>query len=173
MSQLQAEAELARADGRVRTWLSCSVLLAGVLWQLGRRPEAVAAFESAVSTCLFEGIKQPFLGESGLLPEVMPELIDAASVRRTNRLREAYLAELRVEMAAYGVKAGTAGEGALSGREKQMLGLLVEGLTYREMASELGLSINTVKFHMKNLYGKLGVRNRRAAIHAAAMNRLL
>ena len=173
VSQLQAEAELARADGRVRTWLSCSVLLAGALWQLGRQPEAVAAFESAVSTCLFEGIKQPFLGESGLLPDVMPELIDAASVRRTNRLREAYLAELRVEMAAYGVKAGTAGEGALSGREKQMLGLLVEGLTYREMASELGLSINTVKFHMKNLYGKLGVRNRRAAIHAAAMNRLL
>ncbi len=54
-----------------------------------------------------------------------------------------------------------------------MLRLLVEGLTYGEMAAELGLSVNTVKFHLKNLYGKLGVHNRRAAIRAAAKTRLL
>ena len=67
----------------------------------------------------------------------------------------------------------TAREGILSPRENQVLGLLVEGLTYGEMAAELGLSVNTVKFHLKNLYGKLGVQNRRAAIHAAAKTRLL
>ena len=177
VSLMQAEADAARADGRVRTWLSCSILLAGALWQLGRQPEAVAAFEPAVTTCLFEGIKQPFVEESAWLPEVMPELIEAASVRRTNRLREAYLAELRVELRgkrdACGGRGEAAREGILSRRERQALGLLIEGLTYGEMAAELDLSVNTVKFHLKNLYGKLGVRNRRAAIHAAAKARLL
>ena len=172
-SVLQTEADEARADGRVRTWLSCSILLAGALWHVGRKPQALAAFESAVSTCLFEGIKQPFVEESVVLPDVMPRLIEAVSARRTNRLREAYLAELSVEMAARAARAGTTGEGVLSRREQQVLRLLVEGLTYREMASELELSVNTVKFHMKNLYGKLGVQNRRAAIQAAAMTRLL
>ena len=122
---------------------------------------------------LFEGIKQPFVEESALLPTVMPELIEAASARRTNRLREAYLSELRVEMSACRAGTPTAREGILSPRENQVLGLLVEGLTYGEMAGELGLSVNTVKFHLKNLYGKLGVQNRRAAIHAAAKTRLL
>ena len=172
-SLLQTQADAARTDGRVRTWLSCSVLLAAALWQLGRQPQAVAAFEAAVSTCLFEGIKQPFVEESALLPTVMPELIEAASARRTNRLREAYLSELRVEMSACRAGTHTAREGILSPRENQVLGLLVEGLTYGEMAAELGLSVNTVKFHLKNLYGKLGVQNRRAAIHAAAKTRLL
>ena len=172
-SLLQAQADAARTDGRVRTWLSCSVLLAAALWQLGRQPRAVAAFEAAVSACLFEGIKQPFVEESALLPTVMPELIEAASARRTNRLREAYLSELRVEMSACRAGTPTAREGILSPRENQVLGLLVEGLTYGEMAAELGLSVNTVKFHLKNLYGKLGVQNRRAAIHAAAKTRLL
>ena len=172
-SLLQAQADAARTDGRVRTWLSCSVLLAAALWQLGRQPQAVAAFEAAVSTCLFEGIKQPFVEESALLPTVVPELIEAASARRTNRLREAYLSELRVEMSACRTGTPTAREGILSPRENQVLGLLVEGLTYGEMAAELGLSVNTVKFHLKNLYGKLGVQNRRAAIHAAAKTRLL
>ena len=172
-SVLQTEAEEARADGRVRTWLSCSILLAGALWHVGRKPQALAAFESAVSTCLFEGIKQPFVEESVVLPDVMPRLIEAVSASRTNRLREAYLAELSVEMAARAARAGTTGAGVLSRREQQVLRLLVEGLTYREIASELELSVNTVKFHIKNLYGKLGVQNRRTAIQAAAMTRLL
>ena len=170
---LQAQGDEARTDGRVRTWLSCSVLLAGALWQLGRQPEAVAAFEAAVTACLFEGIKQPFVEESALLPQVLPELIEAALARRTNRLREAYLAELRVEMSACRVGDATAREGILSRRERQVLGLLTEGLTYGELAAELGLSVNTVKFHLKNLYSKLGVQNRRAAIHAAARTRVL
>ena len=170
---LRAEADAAHEAGRTRTWLSASILLAGALWRLGRQPEAVGAFESAVSACLFEGIKQPFVEEGAVLPEVMPDLIEEAGARRTNRLRDAYLAELRVELSQGGHRRPSAGEGMLSRREKQVLGLLVEGLTYGEMAAELELSVNTVKFHLKNLYGKLGVQNRRAAIHAAAKTRLL
>ena len=51
----------------------------------------------------------------------------------------------------------------LSDRELQVLELLVEGQTYYEIAQALYVSVNTVKTHVKNIYGKLGVHNRRDA----------
>ncbi len=52
----------------------------------------------------------------------------------------------------------------LTGREKTMLAALARGRTNTELAAELGISINTVKFHLRNLYEKLGLRNRSQAI---------
>ncbi len=45
-----------------------------------------------------------------------------------------------------------------------MLSALARGRTNIELAKELGISINTVKFHLRNLYEKLGFRNRSQAI---------
>lgn len=52
----------------------------------------------------------------------------------------------------------------LTEREKTMLGALARGRTNTELAAELGISINTVKFHLRNLYEKLGLKNRSQAI---------
>jgi two-component system nitrate/nitrite response regulator NarP len=52
----------------------------------------------------------------------------------------------------------------LTGREKTMLQALARGRTNLELAQELGISINTVKFHLRNLYEKLGLKNRAQAI---------
>lgn len=52
----------------------------------------------------------------------------------------------------------------LTQREVEVLRLLVAGLSNREMASTLVLSLGTVKTHVHNIYGKLGVRNRAEAI---------
>jgi LuxR family maltose regulon positive regulatory protein len=51
----------------------------------------------------------------------------------------------------------------LSERELEVLQLLVEGQTYQEIAQALCVSVNTIKTHLKNIYGKLGVGNRREA----------
>lgn len=53
---------------------------------------------------------------------------------------------------------------SLSRREADMLEALSRGLTNRELAKELGISANTVKFHLSNLYDKLSVRSRAQAI---------
>lgn len=53
---------------------------------------------------------------------------------------------------------------SLSRRERAMLETLSKGLTNRELSAELGISTNTVKFHLSNLYEKLSVRNRAQAI---------
>lgn len=52
----------------------------------------------------------------------------------------------------------------LTAREKTMLAALARGRTNTELAAELAISINTVKFHLRNLYDKLGFRNRAQAI---------
>ncbi|SFQ98086.1 response regulator transcription factor [Poseidonocella sedimentorum] len=53
---------------------------------------------------------------------------------------------------------------SLSRKERAILEALSKGLTNRELSAELGITTNTVKFHLSNLYEKLSVRNRAQAI---------
>jgi LuxR family maltose regulon positive regulatory protein len=55
----------------------------------------------------------------------------------------------------------------LSERELEVLQLISEGLTNREIASRLFLALNTVKAHSRNIYGKLGVHSRMQAVARA------
>jgi LuxR family maltose regulon positive regulatory protein len=55
----------------------------------------------------------------------------------------------------------------LSEREIEVLQLIAEGLTNQEIASRLYLSLNTVKTHASNIYGKFGVRSRTQAVARA------
>lgn len=55
----------------------------------------------------------------------------------------------------------------LSPRERQVLALLAQGLTAREIAADLYLSVNTVKTHTRTLYRKLGVTSRVTAANWA------
>lgn len=53
---------------------------------------------------------------------------------------------------------------SLSRKERVILEALAKGLSNRELARELGISTNTVKFHLSNLYDKLSVKTRGQAI---------
>lgn len=56
-------------------------------------------------------------------------------------------------------------ERKLSKREMEILRLIASGLENSEVASELGISINTVRSHLKRTYPKLDAENRAHAIH--------
>jgi DNA-binding CsgD family transcriptional regulator len=61
----------------------------------------------------------------------------------------------------------------LTTAEARVLALLPSTLTQREMARELYLSVNTVKSHVQEIYGKFGVRTRADAVaHAQALGLL-
>jgi DNA-binding CsgD family transcriptional regulator len=51
----------------------------------------------------------------------------------------------------------------LSPREARVVELASRGLTNRQAAAELGLTIHAVKFHLSSVYRKLGVANRTEA----------
>ncbi|GCE31254.1 hypothetical protein KDA_67380 [Dictyobacter alpinus] len=61
----------------------------------------------------------------------------------------------------------------LSARELEILGLIEEGLSNREIARRLVLSVGTVKVHTRNIYGKLGVGSRTQALAQATRYNLL
>lgn len=62
------------------------------------------------------------------------------------------------------------GNNQLSPKENQIINLLLEGLTYAEISYTLNITINGVRYHIKNIYKKLKV-NSRAEIHNIYLNR--
>jgi DNA-binding NarL/FixJ family response regulator len=61
----------------------------------------------------------------------------------------------------------------LSPRELAVLQRLVAGDSYKQAASELALSVDTVRGYIKSLYRKLGVHNVAGAVARAFRERLL
>ena len=67
----------------------------------------------------------------------------------------------------------TASEDILSVREREVLGLLVEGLNYRTIADRIFISPETVRNHIRNIYEKLHVHSRSEAVAKAIRQNLL
>ncbi|WP_321797324.1 LuxR C-terminal-related transcriptional regulator [Caballeronia sp. J97] len=64
-----------------------------------------------------------------------------------------------------GVRCGDAGmQDILSERESKVLSLLAQALPNKKIARTMGISPETVKWHLKNIYGKLGVSRRDEAV---------
>ena len=61
----------------------------------------------------------------------------------------------------------------LTPHETRLLKLLVEGHNYKTAAAEVGTSVTTVAFHMRNIYDKLQVHSKSEAVAKALRNRLV
>lgn len=64
-------------------------------------------------------------------------------------------------------------ESLLSAREKEVLELVAEGFTNREIAQKLFISENTVKNHLRSILEKLQTKNRQQAVHYALKHGLV
>ncbi len=62
---------------------------------------------------------------------------------------------------------------SLTPHELRLLKFLVEGHSYKTAAVELGVSINTIAFHVQNIYGKLQVHSKSEAVARALRENLL
>ena len=61
----------------------------------------------------------------------------------------------------------------LTPHELRLLKLLVEGHSYKTAAAELGVTVNTVSFHLKSIYEKLQVHSKSEAVAKALKNHLI
>jgi DNA-binding CsgD family transcriptional regulator len=61
----------------------------------------------------------------------------------------------------------------LTPHEVRLLGLLVEGHSYKTAAGVLGSSVHTVAFHMKHIYAKLDVHSKSEAVAKALRDRIV
>lgn len=64
-------------------------------------------------------------------------------------------------------------EHRLSAREIDVLKLLVEGASYKTAADSLGVSLDTIRFHVRNIYEKLHVHSKSEAVIAAVRRGIL
>jgi DNA-binding NarL/FixJ family response regulator len=61
----------------------------------------------------------------------------------------------------------------LTQQEVELLKLIVKGHTYKTAATELGISVSTVSFHLQNIYNKLQVHSKSEAVAKALRDRLV
>ena len=61
----------------------------------------------------------------------------------------------------------------LTPHETRLLKLIVQGHNYTTAAEELGVSYNTVKFHMRRIYEKLQVHSKSEAVAKALRDRII
>jgi LuxR family maltose regulon positive regulatory protein len=134
--------------------------------------EAVESFGDIVTVFARESLYQPILDEG---KEVGPLLAAFQSkAERTGGPRElmSYMSNLsaawksRYEPEPQEVPASEASE-SLSPRESDILGLIAEGLSNKEIARDLAIAPETVKSHMKHIFIKLNVVTRAQAVSRA------
>lgn len=61
----------------------------------------------------------------------------------------------------------------LTPRENDVLSCLVRGYSYKMAASEMGITIETLRYHIKNVYGKLHVNSKSEAVAKAIQNKIV
>ncbi len=153
---LLAESQAAGATGRVVELL---ILRALVCQALGDRAGAVAALAGALERGVPAGYQRRFVDEGaplarllalGLAEGALPEAVRPAATRI---------------QALIGPAAPMAEP--LTARELQVLRLLAQGVPNRTIAAALVIEPGTVKRHLHNIFGKLGVANRTQAVARA------
>ena len=159
--------------------------LLGLLAQtMSKHDDAAIHFEDAIAFCRKAGYRPELawtcyeyadlrqaLGEHKMALALLDEALAISTDLGMRPLTEKVIA-LKVEAEAKGAKSNApAYPAGLTEREVEVLLLIAQGKTTREIASELVLSPRTVQRHTANLYAKINVRNRAEAT-AFALNEL-
>jgi LuxR family maltose regulon positive regulatory protein len=171
----QVNALLARllqaAEAQKRRGSALDILLVQALAHeaQGNRPQALAALERALALAEPEGYVRIFVDEG----EAMRLLIEKQSRNRdhplsdyVDKLLAAFAQIVPVPQSEVSNQKSTMVE-PLSERELEVLKLLRSELSGPEIAQQLIVSLNTFRTHTKNIFNKLGVNNRRAAVRRA------
>ena len=132
---------------------------------------ALTALQQALTLAEPEGFVRLFVDEGNVMRELLKEVIDQPGTVNTHYVHRLLAASSDSptpvrDSQASAVKPGALIE-SLSEREFELLRLIAVGKTNRAIADELMVSVNTVKTHARNIYGKLGVRNRTEATSRA------
>lgn len=163
--------DLATEARRTQRWnllIRVSLLLCETHARLDQPDEALAALEEAARLSQSGNQVQQYRDEGAEFAEQVRRLM-----RRTGIGRLSPVATQYVVAAAPGPKRRGQATGLLSQREAEILADLAEGLPNKAIAHRHEISEATVKFHLKNLYAKLGVGRRSLAISAARKSGLI
>jgi LuxR family maltose regulon positive regulatory protein len=157
--------ETAEAGERIAKAIKILGLQALAAQAKGDTSLALTVIENALTLALPAGFAQTFVDEGppmahllykvlgrGMAPEYVSRLLAAFPIAEPEQITSAQPRVAESNLVE-----------PLNERELEVLDLLAAGLTNREIASRLFISLNTVKAHCRNIYGKLNVHNRAQA----------
>jgi DNA-binding NarL/FixJ family response regulator len=98
-----------------------------------------------------EGIREVLNGGAPMSPEVARRVVDVFRV----------------------VRPPARSDYQLTPHETRLLRLLIEGHNYKTASAELGISVNTVSYHMRRIYEKLQVHSKSEAVSKALRGGLI
>jgi LuxR family maltose regulon positive regulatory protein len=166
LQQLQREAEAMQH----RQFLICTAMrLSAVQFSLGKVAEAVSRFGRVLTACAAAGLYQTVLDDGPIISELLRATQEGGNVKadlvpfvdrlvaglpRGGQDRSAPTSDARLLS-------------ALSPRETDILTLIAEGLSNKEIARSLYIGPETVKSHLKSVFTKLGVERRAQAVSRA------
>ena len=165
LAVLEAVRRQAEAKGWPDERLGALLLQAPAYWQQGETETAVQRLQEALALAKPGGLIRAFVDEGVVMARLLYEAL-------ARGIEPAYVRQLLAAFDMDGAETAVAPPSPaaddliepLSERELEVLQLIAEGLTNQEVANRLYLSLHTVKVHARNIYGKLGVKNRTQAV---------
>jgi LuxR family maltose regulon positive regulatory protein len=158
--------EAAQQGNRWRTVIELLALQALAHERAGDRPRALASLDRAVRFAEPEGYIRVLVDEGPPMARLLKLLAKGSE-------EAAYVRRLVASFVRPDQPHGQALLEPLSERELDVLRLLATDLGGPDIARELFVSLNTMRTHTKNIYAKLGVSSRRAAVSRASDLNLL
>lgn len=144
--------------GRLRTQIKGLVLASLALYAMNESFEACAELRKAVLLAYPQGFVAPFAEEGARLNRILAILAkddkcDAFTHRHIKAIQRAI---------GDGMRSAKATD--LNERELEIVSYLAQGASNKVIGRRLGITENTVKFHLKKIFSKLDVSTRRAAV---------
>ena len=161
--------------GQMRRVIEVLVLKATALQQQGETGAAIQTFAKALALAEPEKYVRTFLDEGQPVARLLYQALERSiSASYAGELLSQFT-ELDFLPAAQKLKSGMQDQlvEPLSLREIEVLELIAGGLSNREIAERLHITLSTVKGHAANIYGKLGVNSRTQAVSRAQRMGLL
>jgi LuxR family maltose regulon positive regulatory protein len=166
---LDQVADRVRQDGRLRRLDQVRAISAIAAYRAGDALTALAAAVDTVSLCAPQNALRILIDEGPGLRDVLvfargrvPSWSgDTQAGRYIDRALQAFAAS---ERNATPAPAAARRSPRFSQREAEVARLLTAGHSNRDLARTLGMAPDTVKWHLKNIFGKLGVANRTQAV---------
>jgi len=176
LSQLATLIDEAQTSGHGTLLIKALVLQTLAFQADGNHRQALTTLQRALTLAATEGYRRVFVdaGEPMclLLRELQLHMTDSALVGYIDKLLAAFgvpLASAAPSLASVQSSISPAQKNPaliepLSDREQEILRLVADGLSNSEIAGQLIVTVGTVKKHLNNIYGKLGVSSRTQAI---------
>ncbi|MGO8855138.1 MAG: LuxR C-terminal-related transcriptional regulator [Steroidobacteraceae bacterium] len=173
--QLLANAEVACRDAELIVRLVTVLILQSIAWlELGDGDQMAERMRQALFHSANEGLKRCFIIEGPRAEELLKEFLSHVGVSGLTKATLDWVAEILVQFeGTRQTRQRTLVATLFTDRERQILQELGRADSNKAIARRLDISDNAIKFHLKNIFRKLGVNNRRLALSMAQKRGLI